>query len=147
MGRIAIDKTIAAPVEKVFDTIADVENFSQAVPDIVRVEFLSEAKAGVGTRFRETRRMRGKEATVELEVTEYEKNRRIRIVSDTHGTVWDSVFTVTDQGDATGLSLVMEATPHRLLPRLMNPLMGGLMRKALDHDMEAVKAYCEGQNG
>ena len=46
------------------------------------------------TRFRETRVMKGREASTVLEVTEYESPRRIRLVSDEGGTIWDTVFTV-----------------------------------------------------
>ncbi|MHC4817139.1 MAG: SRPBCC family protein, partial [Planctomycetota bacterium] len=94
MGRTTVSRTIEAPIETVFDTVAHIENFSKAIPDIVNVEFLSDVRSGVGTHFRETRRMRGKEVSVELAVTEYVENDHIRIVSDTHGTVWDTVFTV-----------------------------------------------------
>ena len=41
------------------------------MPDVVKIEMLSDTTSGVGTRFLETRLMRGKEATTELEVTEY----------------------------------------------------------------------------
>ena len=57
--------------------------------------FLSEVRTGVGTRFRETRLMHGKERSTELEVTEYVENERVRMVADTDGTVWDSVFVVS----------------------------------------------------
>ena len=94
MPSLTVTKEIGAPPDLVFATVADIENFSQAVPHIVDVEILSETRRGVGTRFRETRLMGGKEATAEMEVTEYVEGDRVRIVSDTGGTVWDSVFTV-----------------------------------------------------
>jgi len=54
--------------------MAHIDNFRKAVPGITSVEFLSETRSGVGTRFRETRVMNGREATVELEVTEFVEN-------------------------------------------------------------------------
>jgi len=143
MSRITVSRTIDASVERVFETVSNIEGFARAVPDIVKVEFLSEERRGVGTRFRETRVMKGREAATELVVTEYEPNRRVRLVSDTHGTVWDSVFTVTAQERGSLLELTMEARPYRLLTRLTTPLIKGMMKKALSADMDAVKAYCE----
>ena len=137
-------RTIHAPVERVFDTIAHIENFSKAVPHIVKVEFLSETRAGVGTRFRETRIMRGKEASTELEVTEYVENDRVRIVADTHGTLWDTVFTVTPVDEGSRLDMLMEARAHAMMSKLMFPMMKGMLTKALEQDLDAVKAYCEG---
>lgn len=80
-----------------FDTVAHIERYREAVADIVKIEFLSEQKEGVGTRFRETRLMKGREASADLEVTEYESSRHVRLVADSHGTVWDCVFQLRNQ--------------------------------------------------
>lgn len=143
MSTITSVRRIAAPTERVFSTVADITNFSKAVPHIVKVDFLSEQRVGVGTRFRETRLMNGREASTELEVTEYIEGERIRLVSDSHGTVWDSVFTVVPREQGSELTLVMEARPHKLLAKLTTPLFKGVIAKALEKDMDAVKAWCE----
>ncbi len=143
MPRAVVTRTIEAPADTVFRTVAHIDQFSQAIPHIVKVEFLSDVRTGVGTRFRETRRMKGKESTVELEVTEYVPGERVRIVADTHGTVWDTVFTVAPSAGGTLLTMAMEARPHRLLSRLMTPMVMGVIRKALEDDLDAVKAFCE----
>lgn len=144
MTRTTVVRSIQAPVETVFDTIAHIENFKKAVPHILRTEFLSEQRTGVGTRFLETRDMNGKEATVELEVTEYVPHERVRIVSDTHGTVWDAVFTVKPTpGGRAELTMVMDAKAYKFLPKLVNPLIKGMIQKHVEKDMDLVKAYCE----
>jgi uncharacterized protein YndB with AHSA1/START domain len=143
MTKVVVTRTIQAPVDQVFDTIAHIESFSKVVSDIVRVEFVSAQKTGVGARFKETRSMQGKEVTVELEVTEYVPPERVRIVSDTHGTVWDTVFTTEPEGRATKLTMVMDARAYKLMPMIMNPLIKGMIQKAVERDMDAVKAWCE----
>ena len=145
MARVVVKKSIAAPAEDVFETVAHIEEFSQVVPEITKIEFLSDQKTGVGTRFRETRMMKGKEAATELEVTEYEPPRRVRIVADSHGTVWDTVFNVSPAGEGAELEMVMDARAYKLLSRLMNPLICGMIKKFVDADMEAVKEHCEKQ--
>ena len=144
MPRMIVNRTIAAPIDLVFRTVAEIEHFSKAIPDIVKIEMLSDVNKGVGTRFRETRLMRGKEVSTELEVTEYVENERVRIVTDTHGTVWDTVFVVKEADGATELTMTMDAKAYKLLPRLMNPLICGMIKKAVAKDMDAVKSYCEG---
>ena len=99
MGRTTVSRTIKAPSAAVFETVAQVDNYTKAVPDIVEVEYLSEQHMGVGTRFRETRLMGKRKASTELEVTEYVPNERVRLVSDQGGTIWDTVFTVTPKGE------------------------------------------------
>lgn len=143
MTRTTITRTIDAPIDIVFNTVSDISQFSEAVPHIVKVEFLTESKTGVGTRFRETRLMKGKEVTTELEVSEYVTNDRVRMVADSHGTVWDSVFTVRSENGKTNLTMTMDARAYQLLPRLMNLLIKGMIAKAVGMDMDSVKAYCE----
>ena len=145
MTRTQLSRTIDAPIDVVFSTVADISNFSKAVPHIVNVEFLSEVRAGVGARFRETRVMGGREATTDLRLTEFVANERVRFVSDQGGTVWDTVFSVTPVADgrATRLAMVMDARPYRLLARLMVPLMKSVVAKAIAADLDAVKSYAE----
>ena len=138
-----VTRTIAAPVTRVFETVSQIEHYSQAVPGIEKVEILSDTRSGVGTRFRETRKMGGHEATAVLEVTELVENERVRLVSDEGGTKWDSVFSVKAAGESTELTLVMEAEPYTVKAKMMAPLMKGMLSKALEKDMDAVKEHCE----
>ncbi len=146
MAMTKLSRTIDADTDVVFETVSDISNFSKAVPHIVRVEFLSDVKVGVGARFRETRLMRGREATTELEVTEFVKNERVRMVSDAGRTIWDTVFTVTpdENGRGTRLDMVMEARPYRFMAKLVGPLMKGMIARAIGEDLDAIRAYCEG---
>lgn len=145
MTHTKLSRTIRAPATAVFEMVANATNYTEAVPEIVKVGFLTDQRSGVGTRFRETRVMGRREATTELEVTEYVANERIRMVSDAGGTVWDTLFTVTpvEDGDATRLELVMEAKPYRLRSRILVPLMKRAVAKAVAGDMDAVKAHLE----
>lgn len=144
MTQVTVTRRIGAPTEIIFNAIADISNLPNTNPDIVGVEFLTEQKSGLGTRFRETRRMnKGKELITELEVTEYAENDRIRMVADTHGTVWDTVFEVKPSGESTELTITMDARAHKLLPRLMNPLFKGLFRKGLEQHMVTFAQFCE----
>lgn len=101
--RTAISRTILALVEAVFETVANISNS------------------------RETPKMGKREAPTVLEFTEYMKNKRLRMVSDAGGTVWDSLFKVTPVGDGWSmrLNLVMEARPYRLMARVLVTLMKG----------------------
>jgi uncharacterized protein YndB with AHSA1/START domain len=144
VARWTVTRTIAAPIEAVFSAISDVTRFQQVRPQVTRIEFLGDARSGIGTRFRETRRMKDKESTTELVITEYQPPNRVRFVADTHGTVWDSIYTATEQNRSTILTLTMEGTSQRLLPRIMMFMISSVLQTALERDMDAVKSYCEG---
>lgn len=143
MAKIKTVKTISAPVDKVFRTVSEIENFSKAVPHIIKIEMLSDVKTGIGATFRETRIMKGREASTTMQITEYEENRHVRFISDEGGTIWDSVFTTHPHDQGATLTLEMEARPHKLMARLVTPMVMGMVRKAVEDDMDAVKIYCE----
>ena len=143
MHEITIRRRIDAPLDLVFRTVAEIDNFRRAVPHIVDVEFLGDQRVGVGTRFRETRRVGSHEATTELEVTEYETDRHVRLVADSHGTVWDSIFRVRQVGGQCELEMVMEARPHQLVAKLTVPMAMKSVAKTIEKDLDAVQSYCE----
>lgn len=140
-------RIIAAPAEVVFNTVAHIEEFQQALPHIIEVEFLTEQRTGVGTRFRETRLMQGKHHVTELEVTEYQPPHRVRMVTEAGGTIWDTLFTVEDREGGTRLELSMDANATKLMARIVNPLIKAFVQHAIDGDMDRVKKYCESLEG
>lgn len=136
-------RLIDAPLELVFGVISNPEQFARAVPQVQKVEFLTDHHSGVGTRFRETRGSEGREQTIELEIKERALNDRIRIVSEAGGAVWDTLFTVRQTGAGVELSMRMDVQPKNIFARMMNSMIHGLVVKGVEADMDAVKAYCE----
>ncbi len=143
MTTVAVSREIAAPADVVFRAVAEVENLPKSNPDVVDVEFLSESRTGLGTRFVESRRMGKKLHKTELEITEHVENQKVRMVADSHGTVWDTLFTVSPAGEKTRLEIKMDARPHKLLPKLLNPLFKGMFRKGMAKYIDQIAAYCE----
>ena len=123
--------------------MAHIDRFREAIPHIVDVTYLSDATRGVGARFRETRLMGKRRATTELECTEYVPPERVRMVSDSGGAIWDTVFSLTEAEGGTRLEMEMDARPHTLLARITVPLFGRMVAKAVAADMDAVKTHCE----
>ena len=144
---IRAERHIHAPVDCVFTTLARIEHFSKAVPGITDVEFLTDQQYGVGTRFRETRIMNGREAKAVLEVVELDENRMIRLVSDEGGAVWDTVFQVEPAGDdGTRMIMHMDAGPRTFIARLMTPMIINMVGQFVQADMDSVTQYCESQS-
>jgi hypothetical protein len=109
----------------------------------VKVEYLTAQHSGVGTKFRATRMNRGKPAVFDQEVIEYTPDKHIRMDNETHGTLWIGMFDVATQGAQSVLTLTMDSKTDRWLPRIMTRLIAPMVQKALEKDMDAVKAYCE----
>ena len=72
MHLLTVTETVAAPAARVFERATDIRSWQDTIDAIDRIEMLAEGPAGVGTRFRETRTMMGKEAREEMEVTAFE---------------------------------------------------------------------------
>jgi hypothetical protein len=156
---IIVARRIYAPHDVVFSAVADARAFAGAVPGVIAVEFLSDVRSGPGTRFRRIRstpvsvdnrvaRHRGDidQSEIEVsdfEVTEYIKNERLRIVNETRGAVWDSIFTITPIPNATLLSMRSEVRSHPFIARLVMPIVAFFRRKAIEAEINAVKVYCE----
>lgn len=143
MAIVTKTKEIRAPIEMVFDAVAHVGTFKEVAPHILKVEMLSEVSKGVGAKFRETREMNGKQSSTVLECTQYQENHLVRFIADEGGTIWDSLFTTTANADGTRLSLEMEARPHKFMSRIITPLIMGMIGKAIEDDMDSIKAWCE----
>lgn len=136
-------RAIAASPQTVFKTVATPEVFAQAIPHVLRVEFRSEITSGVGTRFWEVRSLNGRQISTALEVTDYQPDTSVRIVSDAGGTLWDSLFEVSPDQDGTILTLTMAAQPHNLIARMTLPLIMRMVNRNLATDMDHLKSYCE----
>ena len=141
--RITVEREIAAPVAEVFEVISHVDKFAEAVPHVVRLEFLTEQKSGVGTRFRETRLMNGKEFTSDLEITECEPDSHVRIVTASGGTTWDTVMTVEPSGDQARFRLVMDARARKFGARIMNAVFKRMIANGVARDIDLLKEHCE----
>jgi len=142
---VCVSREIAAPLETVFQTVSDTAIYQQAVPHIISVEILSTIKKGPGVRFRETRMMRGRQVSTELKVVSLKQNDHVRYLADAGGTIWDSVFSVTQAADGNGtlLSLDMEIRPHMFAAWIFNFFIRRMVVAGVEKDLDAVKAYCE----
>ena len=112
-------------------------------PDVLKIQFISEHHQGVGTRFRETRRMGSREMETELEVTVFDAPHRARMVTDSHGTVWDTLFEVAQDSKWVTLTMTLESLSHGKIAALLNKLFARRYRSGMEKHLDAVKAYCE----
>jgi uncharacterized protein YndB with AHSA1/START domain len=100
MTRIAGEVTVAAPVEEVFDLVADERNEPRYNPRITRVEMLTPEPVGAGSRFRAVPRSVGPKGEMLLEIVAYDRPRRLHnVVRSTYLSVaGDLTFTPHDGG-------------------------------------------------
>ena len=144
--KMTVEKQIDARPERVFALASNFATMSERIPGIKRVEMLTDGPVGVGTKFKETRVMFGKEATETMEVTAFDPPRSYNLGANSCGCLYDSCFAVTPNAGGTKVTLSFVATPVSFFAKLMSPLgklMAGTMRKCFDGDLEAIKKAAE----
>lgn len=149
------DRVIDADAETVFGIVGDGGRHGDAVPEVASVEFETDTTRGLGTRFRETRHLKGFQAfiarlagmtSILIKCTDLVANERVRYTSDAGGTLWHTVYTLTpvDEG-RTRLRVRLETQPYTRLGRFGPPLMRKRLLAGTANDLDAIKAYCEGR--
>ncbi|MFF7443954.1 SRPBCC family protein [Streptomyces sp. NPDC008122] len=109
---VVVERRVAASPGRVWEAITDLKDMPRVLSGVDRVEVLTPGGFDVGTRWRETRRMLGKEATEEMTVTECEPPDRYVTVADSHGMHYVSELTLTPDGSgATTLRMAFSARP------------------------------------
>ena len=83
MGEIEVRVNIRAPIQEVFDFIANVQTHPQYADFCKRVEFTSERRAGVGATFRQVVHRLGHTHEVHSTIVAWDPPRRIVWVNDT----------------------------------------------------------------
>lgn len=147
--QVTVERRIAAPADRVWEALTDIEGSPRVISGIERVEMLSEGSFGVGTRWRETRRIFGKEATEEMWVTASEPPKRYVVESDSRGVHYTSEFALSPEADgATTVRLVFGSeTEKKSLSGTMGKFLGGIgskaVAKALTKDLDDISASVE----
>lgn len=143
---VRLSKHIATPVDLTFDVFSDIPNLQERVDGIVKVEVLSDVSQGVGTRWRETRVMFGREATEEMEISAFRPNQFYEVVASSRGVDYHSLYTFAEKDGGTQVEVVFTGKPTTLPAQLMS-LLAGLFKnatvQAFEADMENLKAICE----
>ena len=79
---MTFEKQIQAPPDAVYAALANPDGWHEWMPGLIRIERLTEGEFGVGTQWREVRKMFGKEAAEVFEVSAVEPGRSIDIYVD-----------------------------------------------------------------
>ncbi len=146
MAQFTVSKRIAAPPATVFAIVTDLDHIPAVIPDIKSIERLTPGPVGVGTRFRETRILFGREATETMEVVEFEPGARYATIANSCGNLYRAEHRFVPDGTGTLLELEFTATAQTFVARLMTPVgwaMKGIMKKLISKDLDAVARAAE----
>jgi uncharacterized protein YndB with AHSA1/START domain len=144
--RLQVQHRFSAPPERVFRALTDLDRAGEWLPGHVSAVKHGGDGFGVGTQWRETRKVFGREATEQFEVTEMDPPRRLGLrVDGTKGASkrGEYLFTyvLTPRDGGTDVVLDGEIRGMGKVWELLGRLMAGLFRKNIVKDMQAMDDY------
>ncbi|GLW45360.1 hypothetical protein Stsp02_10220 [Streptomyces sp. NBRC 14336] len=147
---VTVERRIAAAQGVVWGVVTDLRGMERTLSGVSKVEVLAGEGFGVGTRWRETRRMFGKDATEEMWVTECEAPERYVVEAESHGSHYVSEWVLRADGPlTTTVRMTFSGTPTGgvagMLAKVMGRIGAGAVRKAIAKDLEDVAVAAEGR--
>lgn len=149
---VVVERRVAASQGRVWEALTDLAGMERVLGGVTKVEVLTDGGFGVGTRWRETRRMFGKEATEEMWVTVSEPPERYVVVAESHGSRYVSEWVLRAEGPtATTILMTFSAESTGGVAGLLAKVLGAVgaraVRKAIAKDLDDVASWVEGRRG
>lgn len=150
---ISVDIEIDSSIEKVWQAISNIEQADQMISAITALEVLEtpdEEGSLVGFKWKETRKVFGKESDETMWITEYEPLSYYATRAENHGAVYRSTLSVKELGESTLLTMTFTGTSDSLFVKVISVLMGFLVKrsmvKMLEKDLQDIKQFVESKN-
>jgi len=139
--------TINGSKAAVWAAITDIENASEIISGIENIEVLEKPANGlVGLKWRETRMLFGKPATVEKWITDAAENEFYTTRAEDNGFVFLSTIRISESSGGITLTSSHETKPQGIVARLKSMpmfLFKGVIKKALLQDLNDIKSAVE----
>ena len=140
-------ESFSCSADRVFKGLTQVEAFNEWMPNLVRIEVLTEGAFGIGTRWRETRKMFGKEGGELFEVTACDAEARTLtlFVDGTQGSTGKGAYNFRyriEEREGGGAEMTMDAeiSGMGLMGKLMGWMLVGMFKKMIQKDHTAFRS-------
>ncbi|MCB9165445.1 MAG: SRPBCC family protein [Flavobacteriales bacterium] len=139
--------TINASKAAVWAATTDIANHAQLLSTVERIEVVSRPATGlVGLRWKETRMLLGKEATVEKWITQAKENEYYTTRAEQDGFVFITTNRVSGNDGSVTLTGIHETQPQGFAANMKSlPMIffKGVIKKAIMQDLDDVKKAVE----
>lgn len=145
---VEADVTIKGSTAAIWAAIINIEHAAETISGIESIEVLEKPANGiVGFRWRETRMLFGKPATVEKWITDAAENEFYTTRAEDNGFVFISTFRISESRDGFTLTSSHDSQPQGFVARLMSMPMAllfkGVARKAILQDLNDIRSAVE----
>ena len=146
---VEVQLAINGSKEGVWAAITDIENLAKTMSGIEKNEVVKKPANGLlGLRWRETRILFGKSATVEKWITEAADNAFYTTRAEDGGFVFLTTMHISENSNGSiTLTSSHDSKPHTFVAKLMSIPMGlffkGVIKKAVLKDLNEIKSAME----
>jgi hypothetical protein len=146
--QLAVDIQISAPRAKVWAAITDIENCTDMISSIIDLDILNlPTDTIVDLKWKETRKMFGKEATETMWITDFVENEYYCTRAESHGSVYITKFSLKEVDGITTLTMSFTAEAQSIFVKMISTIMSlfieNAMKKELFKDLVDIKKYVE----
>ena len=141
--------TINGSKAAIWAAITNIENASETISGIEKIEILEKPANGlVGLKWRETRTLFGKPATVEKWITDAAENEFYKTRAEDNGFVFLTTMSISESSNGSmTLTSVHDSQPQGIVAKLMSIPMGllfkGVAKRAVLQDLKDIKSAVE----
>ena len=145
---ISTSANIKASRQSVWEIITDFDNAADNINAIISLEVLEKPEDGwSGFKWRETRKMFGKESTETMAISDYKDGFWYQTTANNHGTIYKSKMEITEiSPDECELSMSFGHEPQTLGAKIMSVfsfMFTGAIKKAFQEDLAGIKKIAE----
>lgn len=137
-----------SPKEKVYDALTNLDGARNWMKGFISIEKIKGTRIETGTVWRETRKMFGKQATEEFEVTSVIPNKEIRLRVD--GTKGSSKkgeylfqYILQEKDTGTDVTINGEIAGLKGISAFFGKLFVGMFKKGCLKDLQALRAHLD----
>jgi len=146
--RFEVKRTVPISKQKMYNGLLDLDDAKVWMQGFVGIQRLDDGPLKVGSQWKETRKMYGKEASEHFEVVELNEPNKIVLRCDgTKGTTGKGEFIFTYKLDSldshTEITLDGEINGLTGISKFFGKMMAGTFKKACAKDLDALIAYLE----
>ncbi|MBP3039187.1 SRPBCC family protein [Bacillaceae bacterium Marseille-Q3522] len=143
MANFKASAIIHKNVAEVFAFITNPDNIPEIMPNVVKWEKVTEGAVGKGTKIKETRAIRGRSSTAEIEFIDFEQNRHFAIENSNNGLVVIYRYMFTEIPEGTQADLKAEVKTSGVRMRLTKPIIVKMLKQEDGNQLKYLKKMLE----
>lgn len=134
---------IHKPVSEVFNYMAGMENAHEIMPNVVEMEKKTAGAIGKGTKFKETRMVRGKKINADIEYVQYEQDRSFTSRSNSNGLIVEYHYRFHEIEEGTQAELEAFVKTSGFVMKLTKRFIVNMIKREDGNQLQYLKEMLE----